>query len=177
MHADFFGIDLHEVSGTRDRPVFRLANGPRTFSELDVLLPPAHNLSSSTANFLATGTMVCFLAFLPLRPVCLRPQQRGSPCSPKVSECSARPAPAAFVTSAADRESLSKPYSTPSEHRNAASRQILLASMRSFFFLAAVMARSIGGYATFTCGCMGKQMIVDPSNQNGRLPGLVPRRR
>lgn len=33
-HANFFGIDLHEIAGMLDGPVFRLANGPGRFRSL-----------------------------------------------------------------------------------------------------------------------------------------------
>src|SRR5713226_4622041 len=36
-HANFFGIDLHQIAGMLEGPVFRLANGPRTLAQFAVL--------------------------------------------------------------------------------------------------------------------------------------------
>lgn len=36
-HANFFGIDLHQISGMLDGPVFRLAHGPRALAQFAVL--------------------------------------------------------------------------------------------------------------------------------------------
>src|SRR5262249_9890946 len=53
---------------------------------------------------------------------------------------------------------------------------ILPASIRSFFFLASAIARSITGCATFTCAAR-EEVIVDPAGENSCLHRCRPRLR
>src|SRR5271169_4586104 len=53
---------------------------------------------------------------------------------------------------------------------------ILPASIRSFFFFAAAMARSISGWPPYL-GRVGQQMIIDPAREDRGFHGYAPRLR